>query len=84
MWTLLKATFYLIFAIFSPSSVFHILSFKNPALDTNCASIFLVSLYMISSPNLVLVMHSPAKQLNPSNQPDVDAVFSQFCNILTK
>ena len=29
---------------FFPSSVFDILSFKNPALETNCASIFLVFL----------------------------------------
>ena len=61
MWTLLEATLYLIFAISSPSSVFIILSFKNPALETNCASISLISLSMFLSPSLVLVRHSSAK-----------------------
>ena len=44
MWKLPEAKFYLTFAIFSPSSVFLILSFKNPALETNCASISLIRL----------------------------------------
>ena len=63
MWTLLEATFYLTFAIFSPSSVFLILSFKNPALETNCALISAICLQMFLTPSLVLVRHFPAAKL---------------------
>ena len=70
MWTLLEATFYLTFAVFSPSSVFLILSFKKPALETNCASTSVIFLSNKSS----LSEAFSCSQTIPSDQTYVDNV----------
>ena len=79
MWTLLEATFYLTFAIFSPSSVFLILSFKNTRNQMHIKfSNFSINLFKSES----RLGEAFSCQTIPSYQPDVDVVFSHFCNML--